>query len=621
MRTAIALLLIALTTAFLATEPPEAPSRGHGAGVTAESLLTRWAQALGGAERLRAVRATYSRARVEGSEGEGRVEEWSTSKGQRYQKSETTTGEEISVFDGHRGWSRVDGQVRALSPDETRGQLTAAYFAAGSHLVPGRLAGTCKYLGQDGTRHLHMLEITPRGGRPTRYYLDPGTFLPVCSEHASVFTTFTTEYRDWRAIEGIQVPGRRIVSTADSGFMATETLDEIRFNPRLESTLFDRPKEGPFGVRFESDAYVARIPIDTRGAHIFFRGHLNDSSTVWLTLDTGAYANIIDEEYARALGVPLLGQGRLFGANGSTESARVRGLSIALPGVRMENQSFTTTPLQFMSPPTGLDVKAILGYDVFTRFIVEIDYAGGEMRLHDPAHYRYRGKGASVPITLRENHPYVRAQIKMPDGSMAEGEFVIDAGSPATLMLAADFAAAHGLPENLEHKLQGRGTGVGGELRTQAARLPGLRLGPYQLNDPVVIFPTAEITAPGTAGNIGGGLLRRFVVTFDYQRMRMTLEPNATFREKEEVDMSGLALSATGPEWSTVRIDRVRPNSPGDEAGIKPGDLLELIDDRPASTLGLDSLQTLFRREQSYDLVVRRDDRRVPVKIRTRRQL
>jgi C-terminal processing protease CtpA/Prc len=137
----------------------------------------------------------------------------------------------------------------------------------------------------------------------------------------------------------------------------------------------------------------------------------------------------------------------------------------------------------------------------------------------------------------------------------------------------------------------------------------------------VVIFPTAEITAPGTAGNIGGGLLRRFVVTFDYQRMRMTLEPNATFREKEEVVMSGLALSATGPEWSTVRIDRVRPNSPGDEAGIKPGDLLELIDDRPASTLGLDSLQTLFRREQSYDLVVRRDDRRVPVKIRTRRQL
>ncbi len=379
--------------------------------------------------------------------------------------------------------------------------------------------------------------------------------------------------------------------------------------------------EPPSDVRFEFDGHVARIPIDTRIAHIYFRGHLNDSSAVWLTLDTGAYANVIDEEYARALGVPLLEGQRLFGANGSTESATVRGLSIDLPGVRMENQSFTTTPLQFLSPPTGLDVKAILGYDVFTRFIVEIDYAGGEMRLHDPDHYRYRGKGASVPITLRENHPYVRAKIKMPNGSMVEGEFVIDAGSGATLMLAADFAAAHGLPESLEHKLQGRGAGVGGELKTQAARLPGLRLGPYQLDDPVVFFPAAEITAPGTAGNIGGGLLRRFVVTFDYRRMRMILEPNAAFTEKEEVDMSGLALSAAGPEWTMVRVDRVRPKSPGDEAGVKPGDILELIDDRPATTLGLDSLQTLFRRERSYDLVVRRDDRRVPVTIRTRRQL
>lgn len=620
MRTTLALLLIA-TTPLVAPVAHEAPPRRNGAGVTSEYLLTRWAQALGGVERLRAVRATYSRARVEGSEGEGRVEEWSTSRGQRHQKSETTTGEEVSVFDGHRGWSRSNDQVRALSPDETRGELTAAYFAAGGHLVQGRLAGQCKYLGQPGTDHLHVLEITPRGGRPTRYYLDPGTFLPVRSERELVYTTLTIEYRDWRAIEGILVPGSTFLATTDSAFMATETLEEIRFNPRLESTLFGRPREGPSGVRFDSDSHLARIPIEIRIAHIFFRGHLNDSSAVWLSIDTGAYGNVIDEEYARALGVPLLGRQRIFGAAGSTESARVRGLSIGLPGVRVENQSFTTTPLQFLSPATGLDVKAILGYDIFSRFIVEIDYAGGQMRLHDPARYRYRGRGTSIPITLRDNHPYVRAQIKMPDGSMVEGEFVIDAGSGSTLMLAPDFASAHGLPQSLERKLQGRGTGVGGELRTQAARLPGLRLGPYQVDDPVVSFPNAEITAPGTAGNIGGGLLRRFVVTFDYRRTRMILEPNAAFIERDEVDMSGLALSAAGPEWSLVRIERVRPDSPGDEAGVKAGDLLELIDDRPAAALGLDSLRTLLRRERSYDLVVRRDDRTVPVTIRTRRHL
>lgn len=622
MRTTTALLSIAITTtALLAPEAHETPARTHEAGVTAEYVLTRWVQAVGGAERLRTIRATYSRARVEGSEGEGRVDEWSTSKGQRHQKSETTIGEDISVFDGRRSWSSVNGRVRALSPDETRGELTAGYFAAGAHLVPGRLPGRCEYLGQVGAQRLHALEITPRGGRPTRYYLDPETFLPVRSEREMVYTTLTIEYHDWRVVEGLHVPGRTILATADSAFMATETLEEIRFNPPLESTLFGRPKEGPSGVRFDSDSHIARIPIDTRVAHIFFRGRLNDSSAVWLSIDTGAYGNVIDDEYARALGVPLLGRQRIFGAAGSTESARVRGLSIGLPGVRLENQSFATTPLQFLSPPTGLDIKGILGYDIFSRFVVEIDYAGKEMRLHDPARYRYRGRGTSIPITLRDNHPYVRAQIRMPDGAMVEGEFTIDAGSGATLMLAPDFAAAHGLPQILERRREGRGAGVGGEMRTQAGRLPGLRLGPYELADPVVYFPTAEITAPGTAGNIGGGLLRRFVVTFDYRRMRMILEPNAAFTEKEEADMSGLALSAAGPEWSMVSIDRARPDSPGDEAGVKPGDVLEFIDDRPASALGVDSLRTLFRRESSYDLVVRRDDRRMPVTIRTRRHL
>jgi predicted aspartyl protease len=623
MRTAlgVSILVALVTAALLAPATQQASSQSTGSDVTVEILLTRWAEALGGVKRLRAVHATYSRARVEGSEGEGRAEEWSTARGERRQTSETTTtGEWTSVFDGRRGWVRENGRVRTLSPDETSGQLTAAYLAASSHLVTGRLSGRCEYLGQSSTDRCHTLEITARGGRPARYYLHPGTFLPVRSEREMVSTTLTIQYRDWRMVDGIRVPGRQVLATTDSGFMATETLEEIRFNPALESGLFARPTEGPSGVRFDRDSHVGRIPIMIRAAHIFFRGQLNDS-TVWLSLDTGAPSNVIDEEYARSMGVPLLGRQRIFGAAGSTESARVRGVSVRLPGVRMEAQSFATTPFDAIAAAIGLPVKAILGYDVFSRFIVEIDYAGREMRLHDPAHYRYRGKGATVPITLRENEPYVHAQIRMPNGSLVDGEFVIDAGSGSTLMLATEFAAAHGLPQSLERKLQTRAGAVGGEMRTVAARLPGLRVGPYQVDDPVVLFPTGEITAPGTAGNIGGALLSRFVVTFDYGRMRMTLEPNATFAEREEYDMSGLALSTAGADGSMIRVVRVRPQSPGDSAGVKPGDVLERIDDLRASELGLDSLRTLFRRERSYDLIVRRDDRTLPVILRTRRQL
>jgi predicted aspartyl protease len=613
-------VVVLVAAALLAPGAPPVTALNSGSPqVTAESLLVRWAEAVGGVERLRAVQATYTRARIEGSEGEGSVEEWSTSRGQRRQESRTASGEETTVFDGRRGWSRVDGQVRPLSPDETRGQISAAYLAGSRHLVPGRPPGECQYVGEDGPDHLQVLRITPRGGSPVRFFLDPATHLPVRSEREMVHSTLVIAYQEWRRVDGISVPGRRVLTTSDSAFSATETLEEIRLNPPLEAGRFEPPAAGPTDVRFDSDDHVARIPIEIHDSHVFFHGQLNDSNIVF-TLDTGAYSNVIDEAHARAIGVPLIGQQRLFGAAGPTESAHVRGLSVRLPGVRIERQSFMTTPLRFLSGTTGLPVTAILGYDFFSRFVVEIDYRGREMRLFDPDRYRYRGKGASVPITLRENHPYVRARIRMPDGSDVDGDFVIDMGSGSTLLLAADFATAHGLPQSLTQKLETRGQAVGGELRVATGRLPGLQLGPFRVNDPVVHFPSGEITAPGTAGNIGGGFLRRFVVTLDYRRMRMILEPNAAFSEREEYDMSGLALSL-GPDSSEVRIARVRAQSAGDDAGLKPGDLLERIDGHSASEIGLDSLRVLFRSERSYDLVVRRDHQAMTVTLRTRRQL
>ena len=380
------------------------------------------------------------------------------------------------------------------------------------------------------------------------------------------------------------------------------------------------PPPGGSDVSFVSPDRVARIPIEIRDAHIFFRGTLDDS-LVWLTLDTGAYTHVVDDAFARGTGKTLVGEQRLFGAAGSTASARGRGLTIGLPGVRLESQSFTTTPLRFLEGSSGLHVKAILGYEVFSRFVVEVDYAGREMRLHDPERYRYRGRGASIPITLRENHPYVRGQIEMPGDVVADGEFVIDTGSGSSLMLDAQFAAGHDLPQRLDRKQEGRGQAVGGELRTVAGRLPGMRLGPFRVDGPITMFPNAEITAPGAAGNIGGRLLGRFRVIFDYARMRMILEPNARFHEREESDMGGVALLASGPDLDTVRVLRVRPGSPGDEAGVKPGDALERIDGRSASEIGLDSLRAMFRVERSYEVVLRRDDRAVPLTIRTRRSL
>jgi hypothetical protein len=74
------------------------------------------------------------------------------------------------------------------------------------------------------------------------------------------------------------------------------------------------------------------------------------------------------------------------------------------------------------------------------------------------------------------------------------------------------------------------GWGVGGPARGLLARAKVLKLGGVEVNAPVVDLSQQKkgsFTDPYVAGNVGGGVLKRFNVTFDYGHQRVIFEPNA----------------------------------------------------------------------------------------------
>lgn len=132
--------------------------------------------------------------------------------------------------------------------------------------------------------------------------------------------------------------------------------------------------------------------------------------------------------------------------------------------------------------------------------------------------------------------------------------------------------------------------------------------------------PSGTFARAGAAGNIGGAILRRFRVIFDYSRRRMILEPAAGFADPFDHDMSGLSLISDTPHFKTIKVLRVIDNSPAAEAGLKPDDLLVSIDGRPASGLRLAGIREMFRREGSdYQLEVRRGPESLQLRLKTRR--
>jgi S1-C subfamily serine protease len=96
------------------------------------------------------------------------------------------------------------------------------------------------------------------------------------------------------------------------------------------------------------------------------------------------------------------------------------------------------------------------------------------------------------------------------------------------------------------------------------------------------------------AGNIGGGVLRRFDVTFDYGHQKLYFQPNGNVAKPDVYDRTGMWLNrATGG----FQVMDVIPGGPAAEAGLKAGDTITAIDGKPTKDLLLPEVRIRFRAE------------------------
>ncbi len=364
-----------------------------------------------------------------------------------------------------------------------------------------------------------------------------------------------------------------------------------------------------------------RIPFELNGNHVFLQGRVNNSEPLWFTLDTGAAASVINTRRARELGLALAGNSRAQGAGGTVESSRLSGIKFSLPGVELNNLTVMALALDSIEASAGRSMDVILGAELFARYVVEVDYASKLITLYEPQTFVYQGKGEILPLTFAQNHPYVRGRVNLQGQPPIEGDFVIDAGSNFALTMLPAFAGKHKMLEHVSPVIQSRARGVGGDFAIAIGRVESLELGRFKLHNPTTAFPERGFFGrEGAAGNIGGLILRRFKVIFDYSRKRMILEPNNQYGEAFDFDMSGLALVTDSPVFKQIRINRVIEGSPAAMAGLKPEDIVLEVEGRPASSYTLHALREMFRKEgREYRFKIKRGEEVLDFRFKTRR--
>ncbi len=379
----------------------------------------------------------------------------------------------------------------------------------------------------------------------------------------------------------------------------------------------------PPKVRFISGNNSLRIPFELTGNLILLQARLNDSAPLWFILDTGATDTVIDSQLAKTLRLKALGRTVGTGGAGTATALIFKGTSLKLPNVEAMNLTVYGLPIDFLSAPLGRKISGVIGNDILKQLVVEVDYASEDINFYEPASYQYSHAGDLIPITFEGNYPFVRARITLDGRRVIEGNFEIDSGATNAIMFNTPFVDRNRLLEGVSKSNQVRMGGVGGSAVAFSDRLKSMSLGSFQLENLVARFSRARSGDDASAkydGLIGGEILRRFKVVFDYPRRRMMLEPNPQFSEPYESDMSGLDLATEGDDFSVVVVNEVEKGSPAEEAGIQREDKITAIDGRDVKEFAITQIRRMFMQDgKEYLISLKRGQKELQTKLKLRR--
>jgi hypothetical protein len=277
-----------------------------------------------------------------------------------------------------------------------------------------------------------------------------------------------------------------------------------------------------------------RLPAEISSQHaIYVQARVNGSAPLWFLLDSaGGSPLIIDRVRATEMRLPLTGLGLGVGAGEAFfEMSYAHGVSLSVDGISLDDQTAAATSLETVRRYAGRALDGILGYELFNRYVVDVQYETGIVNLYEPVAYRYTGSGEVVPADLDGKHFRLRTRINFEGSDPLDATLLVDTGAAGIVaILNKPYVDAHHLlSANWNKANSRRQAGLGGETLAFSAPAHELALGRFVFRNVMVEFSRDEkglFASPDFDGILGAEMLRRFRVIFDHYRQRIIFEPN-----------------------------------------------------------------------------------------------
>jgi predicted aspartyl protease len=387
--------------------------------------------------------------------------------------------------------------------------------------------------------------------------------------------------------------------------------------------------EEHFGYQLIKKRKITKIPFEFQANLIIVPVKINNSDTLRFILDTGVSSILLtDPAVAQKLSMKSVRKVKIAGAGegNEIEAGIVIDNTIRIGDVIGYRQNLVVLQDDQLklSEFVGSPIHGIIGYDIFNRFAVTIDFSTGEILLENPEHYKYKpSKGERFPITIEENKPYLSMMELMKGNQNKAIKVILDTGAGHAISLETNEIP---LPEKVLRAQLGRG--LNGIINGNLGRIPMLKVGKFEMKNLVASFPdSSSYKLRNTAiterqGSIGCEFLRRFKVTFNYRDQYIVLKSiNRRMKEPFEHNMSGIELMARGEDFREFMIDRVIENSPAEAAGLQEGDRVMYINNKSFKDISISEIYKLFQKGagKPLNLVVKRGNELVIATVNLKR--
>lgn len=570
------------------------------AAAAPDARVTQLLQASGSAinvEALGKVKIFEVEQNVSGAGLSGTGTSWQEAGGDRF--AETYSTPPIAGGDGFDGtdvWN-ADGSGLVWSDGGTADraqEITQAYIADYALWSPHQRGATVTWGGAKNIKDVSydVLVVRPRDAAvPFEMWFDRVSHLPVQATQTIGPITAVTAFSNYKRFAGLMFPYSWHMDSGD-GNTTDAKVTRIIVNPPNGAAHLGRPSSNVHDFSMLGGKTETIVPFELVENHVYLSVTLNGKGPYRFIYDTGG-SNVVDPDVAKELGASATGSAAGSGAGSATEAvsfAKMRTLQVG--DAILRDQLFAVAPVrQGFGVSAGQRVDGLIGFEVLARFVTTFDYANSRVILAMPGAAAPAGADI-VPFVLNGRQPEFDCTV-----DSVASRCALDTGARDSITVQGPFIGDH--PQVVPQKLTETGVtgfGFGGAAYGRLGRLQSLGFGRFVLHDVVADFTTQEKGAfaqPFVAGNVGGGIWKRFALTLDYDKLTMALVPNAAYDTADSYERAGLFLINQGGKY--VVFD-TRPNTPAAKAGLAKGDTISSVDGQTASSMSLEAVRETFMR-------------------------